>query len=88
MPFERLHAHQQSQVPQCLQITSNLKVAFKSAHQKYQLALEAERSKKEKQVVEDQKPIILCETEDVKSQITHYYKTRVMLEKQFVLCVE
>ena len=74
--------------PHNVQITSNLKVAFKSARQKYQLAFEAERSKKKKQGVEDQKAIILSEIEDVKSQITLLTKTSVMLEKEFVLCVE
>ena len=59
-----------------------------SARQKYQLALEAERSKKEKQAVEDQKAIILSEIEDVKFQITLLTKTSVMLEKEFVSCVE
>ena len=53
--------------PHNIQITSNLKAACKSGGQKYQLALEADRSKKEKQAVEDQKPIILSEIEDVKS---------------------
>ena len=53
-----------------LQITSNLRVVFKFARQKYQFALEAERSKKENQAVEDQKAI-----EDVKSQITLLTKT-------------
>ena len=74
--------------PHNVQITSNLKVAFKSACQKYQLALEAERSKKEKQAVEDKKAIILSEIEDVKSQITLLTKTSVVLEKEFVLCAE
>ena len=74
--------------PHNVQITSNLKVAFKSARQKYQLTLEAERSKKDKQAVEDQKAIILSEIEDVKSQITLLTKTSAMLVKEFVLCVE
>ena len=67
--------------PDNVQITSNLKVAFKFARQKYQLALEAVRSKNEKQAVEDQKAIILSKIEDVKSQITLLTKTSVMLEK-------
>ena len=71
--------------PQNVQIISNLKVAFTSARQKYQLAY---RSKIEKQAVEDQKAIILSEIEDVKSQITLLTKTSVMLVKEFVLCVE
>ena len=66
--------------PYSVQITSNLKVAFKSEHQKYQPALEAESSKKEKQVLSD--------IEDVKSQITLLTKTSVMLQKEFVLCAE
>ena len=74
--------------PQNGQITSNLKVAFKSACQKYKLALEAERFKKEKQAVEDQKAIILSEIEDVKSQISLLTKTSAMLEKEFVLCLK
>ena len=74
--------------PDNLQITSNLKVAFKSACQKYQLVLKAERSKKEKQAVEDQKAIILSEIEDVKSQIALLTQISVMLEKEFVLRVE
>ena len=74
--------------PHNVQITSNLKVAFKSACQKYQLALEVERSKKEKRAVEDKKAIILSEIEDVKSQITLLTKTSVVLEKEFVLCAE
>ena len=74
--------------PHNVQFTSNLKAAFKSARQKSELALEAERSKKEKQAVEDQKAIILSEIEDVKFQITLLTKTSVMLEKEFVLCVE
>ena len=67
--------------PQNGQITSNVEVAFKSACQKYQLALEVERFKKEKQAVEDQKAIILSEIEDVKSQISLITKTSAMLEK-------
>ena len=47
--------------PHSVQITSNLKVAFKSACQKYQLAFEPEKSKKGKYAVEDQKAIILSE---------------------------
>ena len=53
--------------PHNVQITSNLKIAFKSPRQKYQLAHKAESSKKEKQAVKDQKVIILSEIEDVKS---------------------
>ena len=74
--------------PHNVQITSNLKVAFKPACQKYQLALEVERSKKEKQAVEDKKAIILSEIEDVKSQITLLTKTSVVPEKGFALCAE
>ena len=44
-------------------------IDFKSARQKYQVELEVERSKKEKQPVEDQEAIILSEIEDVKSQL-------------------
>ena len=47
--------------PHNVQITSNLKVAFKSACQKYQLAFEPEKTKKEKWAVENQKAIILSE---------------------------
>ena len=53
--------------PHTPQIISNSKVAFKSACQKYQPTLKAEKSNKEKQGVEDQKAIILSEIEDVKS---------------------
>ena len=47
--------------PHNVQITSNLKVAFKSACQKYQLAFDPEKTKKEKWAIEDQKAIILSE---------------------------
>ena len=49
-----------------VQITTNFKIAFKAARQKYQLAVATERSKKENQIVEDQKAFSLSETEDVK----------------------
>ena len=74
--------------PHNVQIISNSNVAFKSSRQKYQLALEAERSKKEKQAVEDQKAIILSEIEDAKFQISLFTKTLAILEKEVVLCVE
>ena len=53
-------------------------IDFKSARQKYQVELEVERSKKEKQPVEGQEAIILSEIEDVKSQITLLTKTSLM----------
>ena len=52
--------------PHNVQFTTKFKIALKAARQKYQLAAETEKSKKENQIVEDQKAIILSEIEDVK----------------------
>ena len=67
--------------PHTPQIISNSKVAFKSACQKYQPTLKAEKSNKEKQGVEDQKAIILSEIEDVKS---HDARERVCVMLMFL----
>ena len=74
--------------PHSVEITPAMRLALKSAHQKYVLRLEEEKKKQRNDAIDKQKSIINGVSNEIQSKVSLIRKAVKMLESDFLACVE